>query len=188
MSVRKWPGIVADGDQHDVDEYQLRHDPCGNANGFAPSVFQCDEAQPDIQQQRQNLGGEPGIHKGILADAECQYDGRDDQQGIHDMRHDPDPAPVHDGRAIQLPDAAQKEQCVAAGRARDVYCFQQQNTHGTGMISLCLKSGLYAVRCSKMYFIPGLAKVSGGLFSHFPGISAEKTLDRSACLSPAEDC
>ena len=38
MPASKRPRIVADGDQHDVDEHQLRHDPCGKANDFAPPV------------------------------------------------------------------------------------------------------------------------------------------------------
>ena len=126
MSARERPWVVTDRDQHDVDEHQLCEDPCGKANGSAPSVFQCDKAQPDIQQQRENLGGQPGIHEGILADADSQRDGRDDQQRIHDMRHDPGPALAHDGRAVQLPDAAQKEQQVAGRCAGDMYGFEQQ--------------------------------------------------------------
>ncbi len=42
--------------------------------------------------------------------AECQGDGRTEQERVYSMRHDFDPALPHDRRTAELPDAAQQEQ------------------------------------------------------------------------------
>lgn len=59
---------------------------CQFSNGAGFSPPQCDHAEPNVNQQCNDLYGEPVVLKGVLRQQPCQADSRCQQNGINDVR------------------------------------------------------------------------------------------------------
>ena len=108
QSAEKAQWVFADGDTEDVDEDDKRRYPAAFAHSGI-GIPECDNPKHDVNHQQDNLGHQPRMIAGRIAQDAGECKGADQQQGINDMWQDLYQFFIQPGRLSPHPDTANKK-------------------------------------------------------------------------------
>jgi acyl carrier protein len=136
VDLQEGEGVVRERHRHHVAEYQQGGEPGGDALAPGFAALEGDGAKHDVEDQREELGGEPAVRQRELLQQYGEADAAGEQEGVVDVRDDAHPARLQAGGARHHPDAAQNEQREGEGDGGEVQGFECGVVHG--LVGVCV--------------------------------------------------
>jgi hypothetical protein len=127
-----WPGTASEGDGDEIGEREQRAAEGQQPDALRLPAFERDRPEPDVGQERNQLGREPAVDERVLAQQERHPDPRREEQRVVHVGENAGQRVAEQGVVPEHPDTAQDEPARRHEDAADVQQLEGRVEFQTG--------------------------------------------------------